>query len=268
MSLITLNEEKCIKCGACVMECPSTVLKMGQNGPEEINEKRCIGCGHCVAVCPKEAIDNKKSPLAMQVDAKNLTKLSAEEAENFIRSRRSIRSFKETSVPREKLTKLADIAHYAPTGSNLQGISYIIVDDKEVINLAAEASINWLGNHRLYRRVFSGMIKAYKETGVNDILRNAPSIILAIADKKFQLGRENSILSLAYLELFAPSLGLGSCWAGVFERCALDDDSPIPEIFKVPERKKITGVVMVGYPKYRFNRLTDRNALDVTFYEK
>ncbi|WPC39934.1 nitroreductase family protein [Clostridium sp. JS66] len=268
MSLITLNKEKCIKCGACVMECPISILRMGENGPEEIYEDRCMSCGHCVAVCPKEAIDNKKSPLSMQVDAKNLTRLNAEEAENFIRSRRSIRSFKETKVPREKLIKLTDIAHFAPTASNLQGISYMIIDDKEVIKLAAEASMNWLQNHPLYKRAFFGMIKTYKETGINNILRNAPSIILAMSNKRFRLGRENTILSLSYLELFAPSLGLGSCWAGVFERCALDESSPIPEIFKVPEGKKITGIVMVGYPRYKFNRLTDRNPLDVAFYEK
>lgn len=154
MSLITLIEEKCIKCGACVEECPAAVLKMGENGPEEINQERCMACGHCVAVCPNEAIDNKKSPLALQVNAKNLVKLNEKEAENFIRSRRSIRSFKEKNVSREKLTKLVDIAHFAPTASNSQGISYMIIDDKEIIKLAVETSVNWLDKHPLYKKKY------------------------------------------------------------------------------------------------------------------
>jgi len=268
MSLITLNEDKCIKCGMCVVECPVGVLKMSKNGPEEVNAKSCVACGHCVAICPKEAIDNEKSPLAKQINLKNSPKLNAEEAENFMRSRRSIRVFKETEVPREKLIKLADIARFAPTASNLQGISFMIIDDKEAIRLAAETSADWLEKHPVYGQMFGGMLKSLKETGVDNILRSAPSIILTIADKNFPFGRENSTLSLSYLELFAPSLGLGSCWAGVFECCALSDESPILEVFKVPEGKKITGVVMVGYPKHSFNKLTDRNALDVTFYEK
>ena len=74
--------------------------------------------------------------------------------------------------------------------------------------------------------------------------------------------------SLLYLELFAPSLDLGSCWAGVFECCALADESPILEILKVSKAKKITGVVMVGYPKHNFNKFTSRNPLNVTLYEK
>src|SRR5471030_2363457 len=140
MSLITLNEEKCIKCGMCVKECPVGVLKMNENGHEEVNAKNCLACGHCVAVCPKEAIDNEKSPLEKQIKANSLPKLNAEEAESFLRSRRSIRSFKEIDVPREKLIKLVDIAHFAPTASNSQGVSYKIVDDKDTIKLAVETS--------------------------------------------------------------------------------------------------------------------------------
>ncbi|WP_229711404.1 4Fe-4S binding protein [Pectinatus frisingensis] len=29
MELITIDQEKCIQCGACVKECPSFVLSMG-----------------------------------------------------------------------------------------------------------------------------------------------------------------------------------------------------------------------------------------------
>ena len=61
--------------------------------------------------------------------------------------------------------------------------------------------------------------RAYSEQGLDNILRDAPHLILAMAQKDFVRGRENSVFSLAYLELFAPSLGLGSCWAGIVEMC-------------------------------------------------
>jgi nitroreductase len=82
---------------------------------------------------------------------------------------------------------------------------------------------------------------------------------------EFQQGRENSIFSLAYLELYAPALGLGSCWAGIFELCAFSGHEPLLKLFNIPEGKKITGAVMVGYPQYRYQRLTDRNPLEVAF---
>ena len=267
MNLTTVNEEKCIKCGLCVEECPLGVLKLESTGPKEVNPDACFACGHCVAICPKEAIDNNKSPLVMQSEIGQVKKLYAEEAKNFIRARRSIRSYKNTRVEREKLMELVDVAHLAPTASNSQGISYIIIDDKKAIQLAVEECINWFENDSTWSKMLSGMIKGYRENKVDTILRDAPSIILTLADDNFYNGRENSILSLSYLELYAPSLDLGSCWAGIFEICARSENSPINKIFNIPEKKKITGVVMVGYPKYSYKRFTDRQPLSASFYE-
>ena len=266
MSLITVNEEKCIKCGLCVEECPLGVLKLETTGPKEVQPDACFACGHCVAICPKEAIDNKKSPLAMQSKIEAFPKLNAEEAKNFIIARRSIRSYKNTPVEREKLMQLVDVAHLAPTASNSQGISYLIIDDKKAIQLAVEECINWFENDSTWSNMLAGMIKGYRENKVDTILRDAPSIILTLADDNFYNGRENSIISLSYLELYAPSLGLGSCWAGVFEICARSDNSPMYKIFNIPEKKKITGVVMVGYPKYSYKRFTERQPLSASFY--
>ena len=142
MCLITVNEEKCIKCGLCVEECQLGVLKLESTGPKEVNPDACFACGHCVAICPKEAIDNNKSPLAMQSEIGEVRKLNTEEAKNFIRARRSIRSYKNTPVEREKLMELVDVAHLAPTASNSQGISYLIIDDKKAIQLAVEECVN------------------------------------------------------------------------------------------------------------------------------
>ncbi|NGM83879.1 4Fe-4S dicluster domain-containing protein [Paenibacillus sp. 7124] len=267
MSLIMVDEDKCAKCGICVNECPEQALKLGENGPEEVYPQNCIACGHCVAVCPREAIDNEKTPLANQESSKKLPKLSPEEAENFLRSRRSIRSYKAAPVPREKLIQLVNIAHYAPSGSNLQGVSYIIIDNKDVINRAVAMTVEELEKDTPLNKGRDNFFKPYHEQGIDTILRGAPALVLAIADENFPRGRENSILSLTYLELYAPTLGLGSCWAGIFEKIALKDHSPMLKLFNIPEGKKITGAVMVGSPKYRYPRFVDRNPLEVSFYE-
>ncbi|NOW32924.1 hypothetical protein B0H49_003010 [Clostridium beijerinckii] len=39
------------------------------------------------------------------------------------------------------------------------------------------------------------------------------------------------------------------------------------KIFNIPEKKKITGVVMVGYPKHSFKRFTERQPLSASFFE-
>jgi nitroreductase/NAD-dependent dihydropyrimidine dehydrogenase PreA subunit len=267
MNLITVDQEKCIKCGICANECPGQILRIGENGPEDICSEKCIACGHCVAVCPKEAINNVKSPLVNQKSSKKFSKLSPEEAENFLRSRRAIRSYKETPVSREKLMDLANVAHFAPSGHNLQGISYTIIDDRAILDKAVELTVEEFEHDELFSKMYKDAINPYRNEGIDAILRKAPALVLATADVDFPRGRENSIFSLAYMELYAPTLGLGSCWAGVFEKIALKDNSPMLKLFNIPKGRKITGAVIVGYPKYNYPRLVDRNPLQVTFYE-
>lgn len=264
MNLITVNEEKCIKCEQCIVECPSFVLNMGENGPEEVANATCIACGHCVAVCPTDAIDNSKTPLNEQVDAKDFSKLNEEQAEHFLRARRSIRNYKDKSVSRAKLTKLVDIARLAPTGSNSQGISFVVVEDKQLIRKAAELTIQMIENSPL-KDALTELIRIYREDGVDTILRGAPNLIITTADKDFSGARGNSISCLTYLELFAPSMGLGTCWAGFFEYCASIKGSPLLKLFNIPEGKTITAALMVGYPKYSYTKLVDRNPLEVTY---
>ncbi|NLC87230.1 MAG: 4Fe-4S binding protein [Clostridiaceae bacterium] len=46
--------DKCIKCGACVAECPvGCILDDGEK--YRIDKDQCIGCGTCAGVCPVEA---------------------------------------------------------------------------------------------------------------------------------------------------------------------------------------------------------------------
>lgn len=260
MNLITVNQEKCVACGLCVNVCPERVLKLGNKGPEEVRAENCLVCGHCVAICPKEALDNTKTPLGKQ-SLVQFPPLSPEVAENFLRFRRSIRVYKQNSVPREKLINLVNIAHYAPSGHNLQGISYVIIDDRKLINNAVQIVVTELEKEN----VLSNFTKAYRAEGTDLILRGAPSLILATADTKFLRARENTLLSFAYLELYAPTIGLGSCWAGIFERIARKNDSPLLELFKIPKEKQISGAVMVGYPQYKYSRFVDRNPLEYTF---
>ncbi len=203
----------------------------------------------------------------MQSKIEDTKKLSPEEAKNFLRTRRFIRSYKDMPVEREKLIELVDGARFAPTATNSQGISYLIVDDKETIKLAVEECVNWFENSEVWKNRTADMINLYKKTKIDFVLRGAPSIVVALADNDFYLGRESAISSLSYLELYAPSLGLGSCWAGIFEICACSDNSPIYKIFNIPQEKKIVGVVMVGYPKYSYKRFTEREPLSVSFYK-
>lgn len=267
MKFIQVNQEQCTKCGICVDVCPPRILKIGKNGPSAVEPDACIACGHCVSICPNTAIDNVKTPLSGQVDLKKFPVIDNDTAYNFMRSRRSIRCYKSESIPRKQLLKLIDIARFAPTASNKQGISYIIVDNKKTLEKATEVVIQWMEKNQSHWWSFPLHIQAYRKQGIDGIFHSAHNLIIATAPKDFKNGRENTLLSFAYLELYATTFGIGSAWAGLFEMCAFSNYPPLLELFKITENKTITGAVMVGFPKYRFKRLVDRNPLDVTWCE-
>ena len=267
MDLIKVNQEKCTSCGLCAEVCPSGVINMGEEGPQTTG-KHCMACGHCVAVCPHAALDNKKAPLAQQLPLENSPVLDADTAARFLRARRSIRRYKQVAVPREKILKLLDIARLAPTGSNSQSVAYLVIDNTDTLRKITAATVDWM--EELVQKgspwgaYFAGSVDNYRKNGQDGILRDAPCLVVAITAKNFlPRGRDNTHFSLAYAELYAPSIELGTCWAGIFEACAVAGYQPLLKLLNLPEDMAVTGSLMVGYPNYTYKRLVDRNPLQV-----
>jgi nitroreductase/NAD-dependent dihydropyrimidine dehydrogenase PreA subunit len=257
----------CVKCGICAEVCPIGIIGLDEDGPKLLAPDACIRCGHCVAVCPHEALDNSKVPLASQVPLADFPVLDADTAARFLRSRRSVRRYKADAVSKETLLKLLDIARFAPTGGNTQGLSYLVVTDRALMGKLSEAVISWLESQIrdkvAWVKPYARIPAIYRKTGRDVVLRDAPHLIVALAPKSFPIAEKNTRYSLAYAELFAPSLGLGTCWAGFFEMAAFAGHPEIYELLAVPADMAITGAIMAGYPVYRYYRLVDRNPLVV-----
>jgi nitroreductase len=67
----------------------------------------------------------------------------------------------------------------------------------------------------------------------------------------------NLSLALSYLELAAPGLGLGTCWAGLLQG-ALLSHQPVRELVGIAEGHSHHYPMMVGYPKVKYHRLPER----------
>ena len=269
MDLIQVDQEKCIRCGLCVAICPTEFITMGNEGPQGTGEN-CIACGHCVAVCPWEALDNVKAPLAQQLPLEKVPVLDADTAARFLRARRSVRHYKQDAVPREKILQLLDIARLAPTGGNTQGVAYHVINNADTLHKITAVTVDWMEEKvqkgSPWGPYYARPVDKYRKTGQDVILRDAPSLIVAITAKNFlPRGRDNTHFSLAYAELYAPSIELGTCWAGFFEACASSAYQPLMNLLALPEDMAVTGGLMLGYPKYTFKRLVDRNPLQVTW---
>ena len=267
MGFLHVDETRCTKCGACAAVCPVSLIGLGQDGPEETGSRACLACGHCVASCPTEALDNLYAPLSRQVPLKNYLAPESDVAVKFLRSRRSIRCYKKEHVPREKLLQILNTARFASTGGNSQGLSYLVISDRVKMDRISAATIEWM-EEEIQKgsptgEYFSGIVRATRVTGKDLILRDAPHLIVALCDKEFLRGQENAHFAFAYAELIAPTLGVGTCWAGLFQGCAISGYRPLLDILDIPADKKVAGGLMAGFPRYSYYRLVDRNELNV-----
>jgi nitroreductase len=192
-----------------------------------------------------------------------------------LRSRRSIRNYQPKAVPRDKIRQLIDIARIAPTACNSQGVAYHVVEHPDTLRQIATTVIDWTEGElnsspamaaSKYAPHTAMMVEIYRQTGEEVVLRSAPCLIVATADENaFAGGRDNTYISFAYLQLFAPSIGLGTCWAGLFEYCAASGYESLLNLLNLPKNMQVTSGMMIGYPKYTYQRLVDRNPLNVTW---
>ena len=94
--------------------------------------------------------------------------------------------------------------------------------------------------------------------------RGAPHLVFTHAPEGNPVASSASTIALAYLELAAPSLGLGACWAG-YTQAAAGQWPPLKEALGLPEGHVGTGAMMVGQPRYRYHRLPARREPSVTW---
>ncbi|MBR2223027.1 MAG: nitroreductase family protein [Christensenellaceae bacterium] len=256
-----MENNKCIRCGLCQRVCIGAI-ELTENGPV-IDTEKCYRCGHCVAVCPVDAIENPLSARQEEI----LPLPSPKEAANYLRSVRSIREYKNEAIPEEKICELLDIGRYPQTGKNTQGIGYRVLCGREKVEKLLELFIEEgirIGKEDPAFRGMAAVSWACRRRKQDIVFRGAPYLIAAIADENNPRARESGQFALTFISLLAPTMGLGTCWAGFFEDLALSEtySAPFREFLNVPEGKKIAGVLMLGVPDVSYRRLVERDPLD------
>jgi nitroreductase len=195
--------------------------------------------------------------------------LAPEHCEHFLRTRRSIRVYKSDPVSRTDISKLIEIARYAPSGHNCQCVEWLVYDNKEELRGLVGIVADWmrwvidnmpesdLGRH------MAKMLNRW-ENGKDVILRDAPVVIIAHAEAGNRMAPSSCTLALGYLELAAASMDLGCCWAGYFSAAATSFPS-MKEALSLPKGHQCYGAMMVGYPRFSYHRLPTRNPPSITW---
>lgn len=166
-----------------------------------------------------------------------------------IRTRRSIRKYKDKQVPWDNIVEILQAAKYAPFAGNIFNIKLIVVKSEEKRKEIAEACVQqyWMQDAPIHIVVVSEPEKAERYYGIRGArLYSIQGAAAAI---------ENMLLT-------AHSLELGACWVGAF------DEEEIRRICNLPEHVNVQAIITIGYadekpempPKYRIEH--------VMFFEK
>jgi nitroreductase/NAD-dependent dihydropyrimidine dehydrogenase PreA subunit len=267
----SVDYEKCNQDSLCSLVCPAKIIEMQDQGPVAIDgaEEACIRCGHCVAICPEAALqlDFLAPESCLPIDDK--LQLSVDHVEHFLRSRRSIRAYRQKPVPKAVLEQVLAIASSAPTGSNRQPVKWMVVHEKDKVQAVAGHVIDWMRSVQANQPELAEMFNMARligawENGIDRICRDAPHLLFTYTTKEVRNGSTDCHTAIAYLELALPSFNLGSCWAG-YVNFAASNWPPLADFLGFSVGFMCQGAVMVGYPKFDYKRIPKRNTPDITY---
>lgn len=272
MNLLEVDRELCKQDGICAAVCPMELIDLQKSGypaPVADAEEMCIGCGHCVAVCPTGSLSHRDTDVDQCPPIRKELHLTAEHCEHFLRNRRSIRVYKSDPVPRTVISRLIEVARFAPSGHNCQCTEWLVLDNREELRSLAGIVADWarwiidsMPESDLSRHMEKLLTRW--ENGKDVILRDAPVVIIAHAEAGNRMAPPSCTLALGYLELAATSTGLGCCWAGYFSAAATTFP-PMKEALSLPKGHQCYGSMMLGYPKFSYHRLPARKPPAITW---
>lgn len=261
---ISVNADKCIHCGMCVRDCIVQCLQFDDEKiPRYVDggEKICVACQHCMAICPKGALSFGGKNLD---ESEPASYGDSEELLRLIKSRRSVRAFKQQDVPSEKISKLIEMLAFPPKGGNVDSLHFSIVGTAEKMRAIEKLTYETIQAVDKASPVIEFCRENYNR-GVDFIYRGAPSMVAVSVNKsKAIAGCENAdpIIALSYLELYAQSLGLGTLWSD----CTLSVANELPEVkamLEIPDGYELNYIMLLGVPAVKYRRTVQREPANV-----
>ncbi len=108
-------------------------------------------------------------------------------------TRRSIRSYSDRPIEKEKIEQILQAGLYAPTGRNTRDTLFLVVTNKELRDKISK---------------LNGAVMGIE----SDPFYNAPAVIIVFADRTKHTYLEDGSIAMCNLLNAAFSLGVDSCW--------------------------------------------------------
>ncbi|EKQ57699.1 MAG: nitroreductase [Clostridium sp. Maddingley MBC34-26] len=216
-----------------------------------------MACGHCVTTCPTGALSISKLSKENCSETKDELDISKDAALQFLKSRRSVRAYKEKAINNDILFKVLDTTRWAASAGNFHSVHWLMIEDTNEARKLAALVIEYLRkeepNHKF--------IRAWEE-GHDMVFRGAPHIVVAHASKDNRYAAVECIIATTYMELAAHAFGLGACWSSTLQR-AFNGSIAVREFFDLPLEHSVYGTLMIGYPKVKYRMIPERSPINV-----
>jgi nitroreductase/ferredoxin len=297
LKILGIDRDRCIKCEDCVKSCSVKLFLVIR---EENMEKhiefsdpfgRCFRCGHCLSICPTDAIkyENADPPYVFEEARKPESIISFDNLMKLIRSRKSIRTYLDKSVEKEKIEAVLEAMRYSPSGSNRQKREYTVITNKEKISELSEEVNSIMVRAKRYmilkyllapfvrgalrRRLLSKKAKFVVEDyikkskkGIDMYLHNAPCVIIIHSPSYSYVSPADAAIAMTHGMFAALSLGLGTCWIG-FAQEYFSRTKKARKKWGIPRKHDIYGVIVLGYPSIEFQAGPHRRPLKIKWIE-
>ena len=153
---------------------------------------------------------------------------------NNLKTRRSIRKFKDKQISDEDLQAILEAGTYAPTALGMQSPKIIVIQNPETI------------------KEFSDWNRSYYPIDVPDDLDpfyGAKTILIVLANGKMPTFVEDGASVITTLVNAAHAVGVGSCWIHrAREEFSSEKGKALLKEWGIPEKYEGVGNVALGYP--------------------
>ena len=177
------------------------------------------------------------------------------------KSRKTVRQFKETSVPLDLVKKAVEVATQAPSGANYQGWHFLLIKDQELkkrVRLASEK-----GEKEFYKNVSGDWREWLDESKINwkkPYLEEAPLLVIILARNDVPYSLESVWLATGYMLLALEELGLGTVTYTPSDLKLVEDELPLPDGYR------LEAILPIGYTdddKPKKNRENLENLIEI-----
>ena len=263
MANITIQPDRCTRCGRCQRVCPLKLFTVDPGAPTRPvaeSSSRCIACGHCVSSCPTGAIllDGVR-PDTLESAAGPLP--GFDEMRRLVVRRRSVRLFQQRNVPREEIGLVIDAARWSPTAVNRQQVEWTVVLEPARVREVAGQVVEFMRMKHGQTEIVTAW-----DHGYDIVMRGAPHLVAVHGAADDAWARTDGVIAMTTFDLLARAAGLGTCWAGFFLWAAAEH-RPIAEGLGLPENRVFHGALMVGYSLAAYLRVPARNPARISWVD-